>query len=207
MNSAISIVCLVAVTAFAPVRPAHSQSTVAQDEVLTNSSVIHLVQSKLARKLIIAKIRDSRNAFDVSAAGLVSLKAREVPEEVLEVMLESAAETAAQDALSNQGVVQMLDAKLSRNLVIAKIRSATPAFDMTTKGLVDLQQRKVPRQVIEVMMTAGNSSSSLVSAPQTAGPPPPAAGRAAAEGTAQTPPPAPKLPPLAAGSLPWEAGI
>ncbi|MBX3146259.1 MAG: hypothetical protein KF785_05770 [Gemmatimonadales bacterium] len=138
----------------------HGQAGTRSEEVLTNASVAQLVQSKLARKLIVAKIRDSRNSFDVSAVGLVALRAQDVPEEILGVMLESAAEAAARDALSNQGVVQMLDAKLSRDLVITKIRGATPNFDLTTSGLVSLQQRKVPRQVIEAMMLAGNSSSS-----------------------------------------------
>jgi hypothetical protein len=60
-------------------------------EVLTNASVIRLVQAGLAEPVIIAKIRSSTPAFDLSTDSLIALKAAGVPDNVMATMLAATA--------------------------------------------------------------------------------------------------------------------
>jgi hypothetical protein len=60
-------------------------------EVLTNASVIRLVQAGLAEPVIIAKIRASTPAFDLSTDSLIALKAAGVPDNVMATMLATTA--------------------------------------------------------------------------------------------------------------------
>ena len=60
-------------------------------EVLTNASVIRLVQAGLAEPVIIAKIHASTPAFDLSTDSLIALKAAGVPDNVMATMLATTA--------------------------------------------------------------------------------------------------------------------
>lgn len=215
-----SVIVLSAALCLLSLDVAGGQEAPAAGEVLTNASVAALVASKLDRKLIIAKIQDSRNAFDITASGLVGLHQREIPKVLIEVMLQSAAEAAAADVVTNQAVLQMVDGRLPQDLIITKIRASSTAFDVSTEGLVMLQQRKVPRAIIQVMMQAGANR----------GPSAPVGGEAVAAALPPPPPPnarppmgnPPELargeevespavradtPPLPAGRIPREPGI
>lgn len=61
--------------------------TFAQEkEVLTNNTVIKLVKARLSEDVIINKIRDSKNSFDLSTDGLIKLKEAGVSDNILNVM-------------------------------------------------------------------------------------------------------------------------
>ena len=66
----------------------------AQD-VLTNESVIGMVQAGLAENVIIQKIRASPRKFDTSTDGLIKLKAAGVPDKIVEAMISLSALAAA----------------------------------------------------------------------------------------------------------------
>jgi len=129
-----------------------AQTAASAAEVLTNQLVIDMVNAKLPRNIIIARIQGSRNAFDVSAEGLVFLRQREIPEPIMAAMLLAPTSTPSDEVLVNQAVIGLVDAKVPRSLIITKIRSTRTAFDVTTAGLVVLQQRKVPQAIIKVML-------------------------------------------------------
>jgi hypothetical protein len=59
----------------------------ADSKVLTNQSVIDMVQQKLPAEVIVTKIQTSRSNFDVSTAGLVALNKAGVPPEVVKAMM------------------------------------------------------------------------------------------------------------------------
>jgi hypothetical protein len=63
---------------------------------------------------------------------------------------------AAQQAevLSNSSVVNMIAGKVSKDIILAKIRGTKSGFDVTAGGLVRLHQSKVPQDVIVSMMAA-----------------------------------------------------
>lgn len=126
-------------------------------EILTNASVIQLVESKLSRNLVIAKIRESQTAFDITAAGLVALHQRKIPKAIIQAMIQASESTPTDEVLTNQSVFQMVEAKLPRDLIIGKIHGSRTAFDVSTSGLVAIQQRKIPRPIIEAMLQASSS--------------------------------------------------
>lgn len=59
----------------------------AAGETLDNQAVILMVVSKVARPVMLAKIQNTKSAFDVSANGLVQLTQAKVPNDVIKVMV------------------------------------------------------------------------------------------------------------------------
>ena len=57
-------------------------------EILTNADVVSMAQSNLGEDLIVAKIKESKSAFDVSVIGLVNLKKSGVSVEIIRAMME-----------------------------------------------------------------------------------------------------------------------
>lgn len=62
-------------------------------DVLTNDAVIALVKAGLGPTTIIAKVRTSSSQFDVSIKGLIDLKAKGVPDDVIQAMVEKSSST------------------------------------------------------------------------------------------------------------------
>ncbi|HEX3926755.1 MAG TPA: hypothetical protein VHW65_02065 [Gemmatimonadales bacterium] len=58
------------------------------------------------------------------------------------------------EILTNQTVVQMVLAKLPKDVIQAKIQSSKNNFDLTVQGLVGLQANNVPSDVVKSMMAA-----------------------------------------------------
>ena len=58
------------------------------------------------------------------------------------------------EVLSNTSVVTMITGKVSKDLILTKIRTTKSGFDVTAGGLVRLHQSKVPQDVIIAMMAA-----------------------------------------------------
>src|SRR5215203_435752 len=65
-------------------------SASAQTETLTNSNVIEMSKIGLDKEIILKKISDSRNAFDVSYGALIELKKFGVETAVIALMMEKA---------------------------------------------------------------------------------------------------------------------
>lgn len=70
------------------VRPVSAQSSTKGD-TLTNRSVIDMVAAKLPRALIVAKLTSTPAQFDVTATGLVSLVAANVPTDYIKMMMDN----------------------------------------------------------------------------------------------------------------------
>ena len=62
----------------------------AQSEILTNATIIEMSKVGLDKEIILKKINDSPNSFDVSANALIELKKANVADEVIAMMLEKA---------------------------------------------------------------------------------------------------------------------
>lgn len=102
--------------------------------------------------------RSGRLALTPIAIALIALIPASVPAQ------------ASRDAevLSNTSVVNMITGKVSKDLILAKIRSTRSGFDVTAAGLVRLHQSKVPQETIIAMMAA--SADTKLAVP-VAGPP------------------------------------
>ena len=71
------------------------------------------------------------------------------------------------DVLTNKSIVEMVAAKLPEDVIIAKIQGSSTNFDVSTTGLVDLNNNGVPSNVVKAMLAPKSSSE-----PTTVPPPP-----------------------------------
>lgn len=131
-----------------------TSATIQAQEVLTNQSVIAMSQAKVSRNLIVEKINISRCQFDMTTSGLLSLKSVDVPESVIEAML---AVTRPTDVISNDDVIRLHQAGLSRKLITQKIQAGSTRFNISTDGMIQLKVAKVPEGIIKIMMTGGTA--------------------------------------------------
>jgi hypothetical protein len=72
----------------------------------------------------------------------------------------------AQEALTNQSIIDMVKAGLSERVIIAKIRNSPTNFDTQTDALIALKKNGVPEKVIEAIMSP---SAPAAAAPAPAG--------------------------------------
>lgn len=126
----------------------------AQGEVLTNDALVQMVTGKVAKALILTKIQSSPNTFDVTTEGLTSLSRSKVPADVIKAAMLRAKKPAdaGKEVLANGDIVALSNAAVARDLIIFKIQSTKSAFDLSTNGLVGLQQNKVHSEIIKAMM-------------------------------------------------------
>lgn len=97
-------VCLLrSICLFAVLTPAYllAQDTTpalkepAQPEVVTNKTVVAMVNAKLPSDVIITKIQTSKTQFDLSTDALVKLNESAVPSDVVKAMMQKSSEAAA----------------------------------------------------------------------------------------------------------------
>jgi hypothetical protein len=61
-------------------------------------------------------------------------------------------------ALANADIIKMCGAKLDESIVIASINNSETEFDVSSQGLIDLSNEKVPATVIAAMIKRSNAS-------------------------------------------------
>ncbi|WP_020601595.1 hypothetical protein [Spirosoma spitsbergense] len=69
------------------------------------------------------------------------------------IVLFSCHKILAQETLTNESIVAMQQAKLSRSLIEDKIRTSPNKFDLSTIGLLRLKTERVPDALIDVMLS------------------------------------------------------
>jgi hypothetical protein len=165
-------------------------------EVLTNESVVQMVVGKVPKDLILTKIQSTRAAFDITANGLVSLFQRKVSTDTIKAMMQaSAGDPNSKELLENSAIVYMVTNGLPRDIIVAKIQLGKPGFDLTSNGLISLNQNKVPQPVVKAMMASAAATPST----SAASPKPPSSAQSPAP---TSPAPAAVSPPSNAGQTP-----
>ena len=140
-----------------------SFSSFAQDEILSNESVISMVTSKVPKKLILTKISSTNNSFDLSTDAIISLSktinssgnlfTKYPNEDVILAMLESPKSKSFQpEKLTNETVILMTNSKISKKIILSKIKLSDNKFDFSTEGLINLTKNKVANDVQDAMI-------------------------------------------------------
>jgi hypothetical protein len=131
-------------------------------EVLTNEAIISMTAANVQRDLLVAKLNTTKNTFDVSVNGLVTLYQGRVNQDVIKAMISAAANpklgppaTKTPEVLDNQAVITMVTGKLPKSIIMVKIQNTKGTYDVSSSGLVSLTQAKVPSDVINAMMLKG----------------------------------------------------
>ena len=86
---------------------------------------------------------------------------------LLLVPLPSAQAQGDSEVLSNATVVQMVSAKLSKDLILGKINSARPGFDLSSTGIMSLISFKVDQGIIKQMLQVADNARRSGTAPST----------------------------------------
>lgn len=126
-------------------------------DTISVNAVVQLVAGKLPKSLIISKLQNSPNTFDITVAGLVRLQEQKLPADIIRAIVNARELTLDQSAvetevLNNTSVVNMVAAKLPKDIVLWKIRNTRNRFDASANGLVQLKSSKVPDDVIRALM-------------------------------------------------------
>ena len=131
-------------------------------EVLTNESVISMTAAKVDKTILLAKINTTKNTFDVTTHGLISLTTGNVNAEVIKTMISAAGNTRlgppppkTPEVFDNQSIIQMVGAKVNKDVIKTKIQTTKSTFDVSSGGLVSLSQAKVPADVVQAMISKG----------------------------------------------------
>ncbi|MGH2669511.1 MAG: hypothetical protein ACRDH5_10455, partial [bacterium] len=66
----------------------------------------------------------------------------------------AAQENGHTEILTNASVIEMVTAKLPKDIILAKLQSTANRFDVSATGLVTLNNAKVPKDLIKAMMAA-----------------------------------------------------
>lgn len=76
-------------------------SAFAQGEVLTNAQIVEMSKIGLEKQIILKKIADTPNNFDVSANALIELKKAGIDNEIIALMLEKSKKSETMNAVTN----------------------------------------------------------------------------------------------------------
>ncbi len=76
-------------------------SAFAQGEVLTNAQIVEMSKIGLEKQIILKKIADTPNNFDVSANALIELKKAGIDNEIIALMLEKSKKSETLNAVTN----------------------------------------------------------------------------------------------------------
>ncbi len=118
-------------------------------EVISNQSIITMHKAKIARDLMLDKIKASASRFNVSTNGLIELKQASVPDPIVDAMMLASSPL---PTLRNQDIVDMHQAGISRDVITKKIQYSETSFSLSTDDMVALKMAKVPDQLVKVMM-------------------------------------------------------
>ncbi len=102
------------------------------------------------------------------------------------------------DTLTNKSVVDMVLAKLPKDLITQKITTTPASFDISSAGLVNLNDAKVSKDLIKLMMDMPQGSATAKAVPPPAPTPPPSAPPPPPAVAQNVTPPPPPPPPSAA---------
>jgi hypothetical protein len=138
--------------------PVAAQGGGAAGEVLTNESITQMVVGKVPKDLILTKIRTTKTAFDVTPTGLIALHVNKVSDDVVKAMIQAIPTGAAKETLNNDAIIQMVNGLLSKEIILLKIQGAKADYDLTTGGIITLNQNKVSQDVIKAMMNATSAT-------------------------------------------------
>ncbi|MEP6832059.1 MAG: hypothetical protein ABJB74_01645 [Gemmatimonas sp.] len=194
----------VALLLFAPVAIANAQT---DTEVVTNETVVHMVTGKLSKDLIVGKITAAVPGFDLSSEGLVLLNTNKVDANIVKAMFDAAESakrrgvansvTGFDEVLTNEIMIRMVSAKVSKDLIMRKMQMSRSQFDVSSAGMVNLNQNKVPQDIIKAMMLPPRAPEAAASTipvrPPVGKPTEPT--KTPAKAPAKTPPPPAKKPP------------
>lgn len=122
---------------------------VAAQEKLTNQNIIALSEAKVSSQIIAGKIKSSVNTFDLSTNAIIDMKARKGSDGIILEMMLAAGKL---PEMTNGDVILLWNNKVSKGLILDKIKHSPRNYDTSTDGLIALKAAKIPDAIIKAMM-------------------------------------------------------
>ncbi|WP_345029673.1 hypothetical protein [Ravibacter arvi] len=123
--------------------------TASGQKALTNEDIISMTGAKIAKSIIIDRIKAGTNNFRLGADDMVALKQAKVIDAVFEEMF---LVTENMPTLQNDDIIALHQGKLSQNIIIKRIQHSDTRFNTEPDALIALKMAKVPDKIVEVMM-------------------------------------------------------
>lgn len=86
---------------------------------------------------------------------------------LLFIMNQAFSQTSEKEIITNDIVIQMYNARISRALILSKIQYSICSFDLSANGLIALKRAKVPDDIVKIMFTRGTSEQKELSTSKT----------------------------------------
>jgi hypothetical protein len=128
-------------------------------EKLTNENIIALVQARMAKSLVLDKIKASLPQFDMRTPAVIQLRTAKVPDAIVDAMMIA---SAPMPPMRNQDVMDLYAAGVSRDIILKKIQYSETRFDLSTNALLELKAAKIPDPLLKVMMVPSRAKEEQV---------------------------------------------
>lgn len=128
---------------------------VSGQSALTNEDIIAMTTAKVAKNIIIDRIKSGSNNFRLGSEDMIGLKQAKVIDAVFEEMF---LVTDNMPVLRNEDIIALSQAKLSQNIIIKRIQHSETRFSLEPDALIELKTAKVPDKIVEVMMKPSRAS-------------------------------------------------
>lgn len=155
------VTSLLASILLVPALAARAAAQAAGAEVLTNESIVQMIAGKVPKDLIVTKVRTTKSAYDITPSGLISLSINKVPTDIIKMMMSSVGSSTgsgSRETLNNDAVIKMVNGQLSKDIIVTKIQMSKADYDLTTNGIISLNQNKVSQDVVKAMMAASSGT-------------------------------------------------
>lgn len=123
--------------------------SVFSQKVLQNEDIISMTTAKVAKNIMVDRIKAGTNNFRMSAHDMVGLKQAKVADIIFEEMF---LVSDNMPILTNQDIIALHQGKLSQNVIIKRIQHSDTQFNTEPEALIDLKTAKVPDKIVEIMM-------------------------------------------------------
>lgn len=113
--------------------------TASSAEILTNQTVVSMVKAGLGEDLIISKIKNSQNQFDVTITGILKLKEEGVSEDIITTMIDSAGNSGKAGASKQKAAAQSPESEelYKKAIILIEGSDYDAAYDVLKKLITE----------------------------------------------------------------------
>ncbi len=127
----------------------------AGQKVLINEDIVAMTSARVAKDVIIDRIKSGSNNFRLGSEDMVALKQAKVSDVIFEEMF---LVTENMPTLRNEDIIILHQGKLSQNIIIKRIQHSETQFNLEPDALIELKVAKVPDKIVAVMMKPTRAS-------------------------------------------------
>lgn len=133
-----------------------------QTETLTNEAIKSMVSSKISKKIIQSKIQSTDNSFDLSSVAIIELSRNGIGDDLILSMFDAVkTQPKSTEILTNEMVMNMVGAKISKKIIFMKIQTSNNNFDLKSDALIKLSNNKVSEDIVMAMMDTKNKKTEI----------------------------------------------